>query len=141
MRIEHRVGVQASGDRIWEIISYLEAWHGWNPVYPEASGKISYGGVLTLKEALPNLPPRLITGKVLAWTPRELLHLQVSEGFMTHRVQYFEIDNLTETSCIFACGAIFKGFSAKAAAARVGRAFQLGMGVMAEALKARAERD
>ena len=31
-RIEKRVGVRATTDRIWELISDLPTWERWNPV-------------------------------------------------------------------------------------------------------------
>src|SRR5665213_1832768 len=135
IRVESRLGVQATAERIWEVFSNLERWEGWNPVYPHASGKIVIGGVLELVERLPSRPERRLSAKIVDWTPHAQLILRISEGFMTHRLQYFEIDPLAESGCIFAAGVFFSGWGEKAAAKRLGRSCKLGFGLMGEALK------
>lgn len=140
MRIGHRLGVQATADRVWEIIAEVKNWDGWNPVWTGVSGRIGYGETLTFTETLPNATPRKVEAKVIAWTPNELLHLEIKEGFMTKRVAYMEIDGLAGEGCIFSCGAVFRGFSAGAVAKKYGRNFKIGMGTLGEAMKEKAER-
>lgn len=141
MRIGTRLGVEASAERVWEIIADLRNWDGWNPVWTEVSGRIGYGETLSFTETLPGATPRKVQAKVIAWTPNELLHLEIAEGFMTKRVVYLEIDTLSETGAIFSCGAVFRGLGARSAARKSGRAFKIGMGTLGEAMKAKAERD
>jgi hypothetical protein len=139
IRIETRLGIQASAERIWEVLSNLDRWEGWNPVYPRASGKIVIGGTLELLEKLPGGPERSLRAKVVDWTPHAQLILRIDEGFATHRLQYFEIDPLDPTASIFAAGIFFNGWGAKGAAKRLGRSAKLGFGLMGEALKAKVE--
>src|SRR5258708_37440082 len=46
VRIEHRIGIQAPAEVIWEVISDLKSWEQWNTLYPKASGLIRIGGAL-----------------------------------------------------------------------------------------------
>ena len=46
--VEHRIGIQASAETIWDLIYDLAGWSAWNPLYPEASGDIRIGSTLTL---------------------------------------------------------------------------------------------
>jgi hypothetical protein len=139
IRIEHRVGVLAPADRVWEVVSHLEHWHGWNPAYPEAAGKISIGGALTLTEALPHLEPVTITPTVVDWVPNEQLLWRLKEGPFASRLHYFEIEPLSEQGSIFAVGVLIDGFGKRALARKKGRSLKLGLGLLAEALKAKVE--
>src|SRR5258708_15990683 len=57
VRIEHRIGIQAPAEVIWEVISDLKSWEQWNKLYPKASGQIRIGGTLALTPLLPRHPP------------------------------------------------------------------------------------
>ena len=50
-RIEKRVGVQATSDRIWDLVADLSGWGAWNPVDTDVEGAIAYGGRLTLGDS------------------------------------------------------------------------------------------
>src|SRR5262245_54776081 len=73
-RLEHRVGVNAPPEIIWEVVSYLDRWSEWNPLYPKAAGQIRIGETLTLTLAVPGQPPQEIRPTVLDWIPNEQLH-------------------------------------------------------------------
>src|SRR5258706_14470211 len=57
IRIEHRIGIQAPAEVIWEVISDLPSWESWNKLYPKASGQIRIGGTLELRTARPGQQP------------------------------------------------------------------------------------
>jgi hypothetical protein len=139
IRVESRIGIQASADRVWEIVADLKAWGAWNPTYPEASGVIGFGETLTFLERLPGRPDQRISGRVLDWTPGAQLAMRVEQGFMTHRLQYIEIDKLAEVGCILAVGCYFRGWFDEGAAKRLGPAAKAGFAAMVDALKLRAE--
>ena len=40
-RIEKRVGVQATSDRIWDLVADLAGWSAWNPMDTEVEGVIA----------------------------------------------------------------------------------------------------
>ena len=108
-RIEKRVGVQATSDRIWELISDLPSWDRWNPHETEASGAIAFGGVLNMTERLPGLADRRVQARVGEWQPRAQLVWAEKRGFLFNTVRYFEIEELEKGSCIVASGLIFSG--------------------------------
>lgn len=109
-KIEKRVGVQASSDRIWEVIADLPGWDRWNPVETGVGGAIAFGGVVTLTEAIAGLPERQVTGRVADWQPNAQLVWTEKRGFLFNMVRYYEIDELEPGSCIVANGFIFSGF-------------------------------
>ena len=109
-KIEKRVGVRAPSDRIWEVIADLPGWDGWNPVETEASGKISFGGQITLTERIEGLPDRQVTGRVADWQPNAQLVWTEKRGFLFNVIRYYEIEELEPGSCIVANGFIFSGF-------------------------------
>ncbi|HWE47267.1 MAG TPA: SRPBCC domain-containing protein [Caulobacteraceae bacterium] len=141
-RVEYRIGINVTPTRLWEVLADLDHWHGWNPMYPQASGKIAIGGVLHLLEHLANRPDRQVEARVLDWTPEAQLVLRIKEGAFAQRMQYFEIDPLAgkdQAGCIFAAGTFFQGWNANGAAKTMGRSLKIGFGLMAEALKAKVE--
>ena len=40
VKLEHRIGVQAPAEVIWESLFDVPGWEGWNPLYPRAAGVI-----------------------------------------------------------------------------------------------------
>jgi uncharacterized protein YndB with AHSA1/START domain len=141
-RFEYRIGINATSERLWEVFSDLDRWIEWNPMYPEASGKIVMAGALHLVEHLAGQPDRKVEARVLDWTPEAQLILRIQEGSFARRMQYFEIDPLADKDtkgCIFAAGTIFEGWNANGAAKKLGRGLRAGFTLMAEALKARIE--
>jgi hypothetical protein len=140
VKIEHRVGVQTSADAIWEIIADIESWAGWNPLYPQARGKVRIGETLTLTLALPDQAQRTIQPVVVDWTPRELLHWRLSTmGGLVRSIRYIEIEELGPANCILSNGEIFRGPLSGAVGRRFGRSIRRGFTEMGEALKDRAE--
>ncbi len=108
-RIEKRVGVRATTDRIWEVISDLPSWDRWNPVETQAGGTIAFGGSVALTEAIPGLPERRVAGKIGDWQPRAQLVWTEKRGWQFGVIRYYEIEELEPGSCIVANGFIFNG--------------------------------
>ncbi len=109
VRIEHRIGIAAPADVIWELISNIDGYAGWNPLYPEGRGKLTIGQTLQLTEAIPGRQPRQITPVIVDWEPSAQILWRQNDGFMSRTVRYIEIETLSETGCIFANGAFFHG--------------------------------
>ena len=59
IRIEHRIGVAASPEMVWEVIADFERWSEWNSLHPEVRGVIAIGGRLEVAEVLDGEPGRL----------------------------------------------------------------------------------
>ena len=138
-RIEHRIGVAASAEVIWEIISDLEKWPSWNPIYPQAQGRLAIGETLKLTEALPGRPPRAIAPVVVDWEPQAQILWRHDAGFQSRSVRYLEIESLSETGCIFANGAFFHGMLGEQAAKNARRSIHAGFEALGEAVKTLAE--
>ena len=140
IRIEHRIGVAASPERVWEIIADLERWSEWNPVNPEASGRIAIGGTLDLVERLDGEPERRMQVKVPDWTPESQLIWDDKRGFLAKSRRYFELEALGEgQGCLLANGEIFEGFRGEDWAAPRRRKLRAAFEAVNEAIKARAE--
>ena len=61
-KIERRAGVQATSDRLWELVSDLPGWNRWNPHETDVEGAIAFGGQLTITEAFPGQGERRRSG-------------------------------------------------------------------------------
>src|ERR687893_2937901 len=109
-RIEHRIGVAAPADTIWELLADVDRWPAWNPLYTQASGKLGIGAALKLRESVPGRPPREFAPVVVDWEPRAQI-LWRENGVLARTMRYIEIEALTETGCIFANGAFFHGLA------------------------------
>jgi len=140
VRIEHRVGVQAPPEAIWAVISDIEGWAAWNPIYPRAQGVLRIGSPLTLELALGDLKPRTIRPVVLDWIPNEQIHWRLTALCgLVRTTRFLEIEKLTETGCIFANGELFDGPLGPATVRSLRGAIRAGFRAMGEAVKARAE--
>lgn len=108
-RIEKRIGVRASTDRLWECIADLPGWDRWNPIEKSLEGAIAYGGQISLTETLEGLPERRATVRVGEWQPYAQLVWMEKRGLWFRTMRYFEIEELEPGSCIAANGVIFSG--------------------------------
>ena len=140
IRIEHRIGVAATTERVWEIIADLERWSEWNPLHPQASGRIAIGGALDLVERLEGEPERRAQVKVPDWMPETQLIWDDKRGFLSKSRRYFELEALGEgQGCILANGEIFEGWRGEDWAAARRRKLRAAYEAVNEAIKARAE--
>jgi hypothetical protein len=140
LRIEHRIGVEAPAEVIWEVISDLKSWESWNKLYPKAAGEIHIGSVLDVTLAIPGEAPRQIQPTVLEWVPNEQLHWRLTMlGGLVKATRYFEIETLAEANCIVSNGEILGGLMGPRIGKRMARTLYRAFIEMNEALKARAE--
>jgi len=138
--IEHRLGVAAPPETLWAILSDIEGWPTWAPMYRKASGTLRIGERIAAEIALPGEAPESLVYQVLDWVPDMQIHLRVKlMGGLVTTTRYIEIEKLTNEGCIFANGEIFKGPLAGFIPRRLKRAIRQGFAEMAEALKAKAE--
>lgn len=140
LRIEHRIGVQAPPEVIWEIVHDLPRWGDWNPTYPRAEGAIRIGETLSVTLALPGQPRQELKPVIMDWVPNEQLHWRLSMlGGMIRTLRYIEIQALHDSGCIVDNGELFGGLMGVSLGKRVRPAVRRGFEAMNEALKARAE--
>lgn len=140
MKLEHRIGIQAPAEVIWESLSDIPGWEAWNPLYPKAAGEVRIGNVLELDLHLPGQKPQAIRPVVLDWAPFDHIHwtLRLNRG-LVKTVRYLEIEALTETGCIFSNGEIFSGWLGPSVANRLRKPIRSGFAALGEALRDRAE--
>ena len=140
LKLEHRIGVQAPPEVVWDLIADISRWPDWNPLYSRASGVLRIGAPLELTLKLPDLPERHIEPVVLEWVPNEQLHWRSSvAGGFGEAIRYIEIDQVADSACIFSNGELFQGWLGPTSAKRVQRPLKKGFAAMGEALKTRAE--
>lgn len=139
IRIEHRIGVAAAPGVIWDLIADLEGYPAWNPLYPEAAGKLAIGETLRLTEAIPGRGARPIAPVIVDWEPRAQILWRHDVGPMSRTVRYIEIEALSETGCIFANGAFFHGMLGEQAAKSQRRAIFNGYEALGQAVKQHSE--
>jgi hypothetical protein len=139
-KIEHRIGIQASHEVIWDILADVPGWESWNPLYPQASGVIRIGETLRLVQALPGQKPETITPRIIDWVPYEQLHWANTAGSgLVKSLRYIEIEKLGDDACIFSNGEIFSGWLGPMVAKLMRRSFRAGFTAFSEAMKAKAE--
>lgn len=140
VKIENRIGVTATAPAIWEVLSDIAAWPEWNPLYTRAVGVLRIGAQLDLEVAVPGQPKRMIRPVIADWVPNDQIHWNLRMlGGLVKTTRYLEIEQLTETGCIFTNGELFDGLLGPSIAKRMRRELREGFNAMGEALKARVE--
>lgn len=138
-RIEKRIGVRATTDRIWELVADLPHWERWNPVETSVGGTIAYGGEITLTEAIADLPERRVAARVGEWQPYAQLVWMERRGLWFRSMRYFEIEQLEPGSCIVSNGFIFSGLRGEMFFDRHRKQLRRAVDAVAEGWKAAAE--
>jgi len=138
-KVEKRVGVRATSERIWEVIADLPGWDAWNPIETGVSGTIAFGGSLTLTEAIPDLPQRQVVGRIGDWQPNGQLVWAEKRGWLFAMTRYYRIDQLEPGSCIVANGFIFSGFRGEGFHDKHRKTLRSACESVAEALRVAAE--
>lgn len=140
VRVEHRIGIQAPADVIWEILYDVERWSEWNPLYVKAAGQIRIGSQLDLTMVLGEDAPTEIHPVILEWVPNDQIHWRLKMmGGLVSTTRFLEIEVLDTAACIFSNGEIIGGLLGPSVAKRMGRKIYRGFEAMDEALKRRAE--
>ena len=140
IKLERRIGIQAPDDVVWEILSDIEGWSAWNPLYPRARGVIRIGDRWDLDLKLDGQPVRRIQPVILDWAPYDHIHwrLDMMRGWV-RTIRFLEIEKMGEENVIFSNGEIFDGMLGGMVARRMRRPILDGFEALNEALKVRAE--
>jgi hypothetical protein len=140
LKLEHRIGVQAPGEIVWEILADVAAWPQWSVIYPEAAGVIGFGERLTLTRVLPGQSPEQIQPRVIDWGPVEAIHWRTSVmGGWVNAVRYLEVEVMSEAGCIFSNGELFTGLLSNRIPRARRIALRAGFTALGESLRDRAE--
>ena len=138
-KVEKRVGVRATSERIWDVIADFPAWNAWNPVETDVSGTLAFGGSISLSEAIPGLPPRQYTARIGDWQPNGRLVWMERRGFLFNALRYYEIEQLEPGSCIVSNGFIFSGFRGEGFHDKNRKTLRAACETISEALRVTAE--
>jgi hypothetical protein len=141
-KIEHRIGVRTPPDAVWELISDLSGWEGWNPLYPKAAGKLAIGAKLDVTLALPGGKPEPIAPVVVDWVPHMQLvwRLRLLGGLLT-TTRYMEIEPLDDgRASVFSHGEMFEGPASYFMPKTLRKQIKAGFIAMSEALQAEVHR-
>ena len=132
--------LKLAAELIWDIVRDLSRWHEWNPTYPQASGEVRIGELISVTLALPGQPAQDLRPRIMDWVPNEQLHWELKMmGGMIKTLRYIEIEALGPANSVVDNGEIFGGLMGPSLGKRMGRTVQRGFKAMNEALKARAE--
>ena len=138
--VEHRVGVQAPAELVWEIVSDFSTWGDWNPLYRRAEGQMRIGTPLVLEQALPGEPLRVIQPVVQDWVPYEQLHWRSSRlGGFVQAIRYLEIESMGPANSTFSNGELFMGMLVRWVGRDERRKLRQAFTAMGEAVRDRAE--
>lgn len=108
-RIETRIGIRASAERIWELVGDLESWKHWNPYEQGIEGTIRQGAAVRYEEAYPDLPPRQAQTVVADWVPMGKLVLSSKRGFLSNSTRFIILDEVERGATIVTIGIMFTG--------------------------------
>jgi hypothetical protein len=138
--VEHRIGVQAPAEVVWEVVSDFSTWKDWNPLYRKAEGQMKIGTALTLEQHLPGEPPKVVAPIVQDWVPYEQLHWRSTRlgGFVT-AIRYLEIENMGPNNSTFSNGELFMGLLLRFVSREERRKLKAAFTEMGEAVRDRAE--
>jgi hypothetical protein len=138
-RIQSRIGVQAPAFAVWDVLSDLEGWKDWNPLFTEAEGRLSIGTLMRLRRVRADGKGELEEVRVVDWVPNEqILWLKVIAPF-ARSLAFLEIEALSETACVLAAGEVFDGLIGERLGKKQRRELNASWTRLVEAAKARAE--
>jgi hypothetical protein len=139
--LHSEIEIEASPERVWEVLSDLGAYRDWNPFIVQAAGRPVPGGRLELRMRLPGRRPTTFRPVVLAADPgrrlRWLGRLLVPGLFDGEHA--FAIEPLGPGRVRLTQRERFRGLLARPILAVIGDPTLEGFRQMNQALKARAE--
>lgn len=138
-RIEKRVGIQATPDRLWDVLVDFPGWSRWNPYETDIEGTLGFGAPFRLTESWPGTPARRVEGRLNEWQPLAQLIWVEKRGWLFSTVRYFEIEELDKGSCILATGMMFQGLRGELFMDKHRRAIREALGDICDRLKIVAE--
>lgn len=136
LRAEHRIQIEAPAEEVWAILSDLEKWSDWNPVYSPPVCVPKVGEPVTATVTMPGGPPNTFTAEIGAWEPNKRFgwHSSAMDGQM-QMTRYMEIEPITDGSCMFTNGEAFGGAMGPAIMKDMVGGIENGFQLMSEALK------
>ena len=138
--LQSELEIQASSNRVWEVLCDFDAYSRWNPFIPYCEGQLQVGAKLRLRMCSPGESGRSLHPTVLSAEPgRDLRWLQRLRlpGLFYHE-HYFEIEPLGLKRSRFIQGIQFRGLFERFMVGELSSTI-LGIQLMNHALKYEAE--
>lgn len=138
-----RVEIEASAERVWAILTDLDAYPEWNPFTPRIETNFVIGDPIVLHVSFDGAKPRRQVEVLRRWAPGEQLCWGMNMGpawfFRAERVQRVEL--LADDRCRYVSEDAFAGVFSPVVELSFGAKVQRGFDALGAALRRRAERD
>jgi hypothetical protein len=139
--IRTEIEINASPEKVWQILSDFENFPSWNPFVVKVSGVPRVGETLKIDVQLPESMKTSFTPKVLVAEPNKELRWVGTMPLNTFRGEHFyQIEPLGENKIRFVHGEHFSGWLVGLIWLIIGKQTEKGYRIMNEALKNEAEK-
>ncbi|HEY5493897.1 MAG TPA: SRPBCC domain-containing protein [Candidatus Anoxymicrobiaceae bacterium] len=136
------IGIDAPSERVWRVLSDLDAYGSWNPMIRSASGKLVEGSRLDLRFEPEGRKPRHFRPRLLVVAPASELRWLGNPGVpgFFESEHYFRLEPDGGAGCRLEHNMLFRGLFVRFARKRMEDAVLEPFEQMNAALKERAER-
>lgn len=139
-KVEHRFGIAAPVDYVYDILADVENWPTWSPIHKEAKAHLGFGAPAAFKEEYEGLGTWELDGALSDWVPLSHMHFHIPRPWYEgHLIRYYEVDNLMEVGTRFSMGAAFSGLLSEREGKKFAPYLRRGFEAFTLALKDRAE--
>lgn len=139
--IQTEIEINASAEKVWQILSDFENFPKWNPFVIKVLGTPKVDEILNIEVQLPESRLLKFTPKVLVAEPNRELRWVGNMSFGAFRGEHFyKIEPISENKIRFIHGEHFSGWMVRLIWVLVGKATEKGYYLMNEALKKEAEK-
>jgi hypothetical protein len=138
--VEQSIAINASPEMVWAVLADVDAWGGWNPIYPQASGSLIPGATIALTIVLPGMKPQKSTATVFHAFPGRAVQFGASAFLgLLHATRYIEIYASPSGGCTVVNGETFSRLLGRPLVRMVGEKISNGLQRQNDGLKAATE--
>jgi hypothetical protein len=138
--IRTEIEINASAEKVWQVLSDFESFPKWNPFVIKVLGKPKVGEILQIEVQLPKSRLLKFTPEVLVAEPNKELRWVGTMPLNAFRGEHFyQIEKLGDDKIRFIHGEHFSGWMVGLIWMMLGKKIEKGYGLMNEALKKQAE--
>lgn len=139
--IQTEIEINASAEKVWQILSDFENFPSWNPFVIKVLGTPKVGEILQIEVQLPESRLLKFTPKVLVAEPnKELRWIGTSPLGSFQGEHFYKIESLDENKIRFIHGEHFSGWAVSLIWLLLGKSIEKGYRIMNEALKKEAQK-